>query len=179
MRTFRLFLCLTFAGIAAPVWAPVWAQEGNDPCGSPALGQFDFWLGEWQVVDTVSGALVAYDRIEKDLENCVLVQRWTSLDDTFRPSGAVHRMRGMSLSGYDGTQWIQTWVDNMGGMIVLKGGLEDGAMVIQTKETSYGWHYKFHYEPQEDGSIHAHGYTAREGTSDWSKDWDLTYRPNG
>lgn len=100
------------------------AQEDNgDPCESAALHEFDFWLGEWQVFDKETGKLIAYDRIEKDFGNCVVLQRWTSLDDTFRAESTPSRMRGMSLSGHNGNEWVQIWADNMGGTVVLRGGL--------------------------------------------------------
>lgn len=156
------------------------AQEDNgDPCESAALHEFDFWLGEWQVFDKETGKLIAYDRIEKDFGNCVVLQRWTSLDDTFRAESTPSRMRGMSLSGHNGNEWVQIWADNMGGTVVLRGGLDQGAMVLESKETSYGFYYRYTYAPQSDGSVHAFGSTAPEGTDEWTKDWDLVYKPNG
>ncbi|TNE57241.1 MAG: hypothetical protein EP340_09160 [Alphaproteobacteria bacterium] len=155
------------------------ADEANAPCTSEMLKAFDFWLGEWQVFDKESGKLIAYDRVEKDLGNCVVTERWTSLDDTFRNASAPFRMRGMSLSALDGQGWVQIWVDNMGGTIIMHGGPEEGAMVLKTQTTSYGFHYRYHYEPLPDGSVHGFGYSKPDGQDNWTKDWDLIYKRNG
>jgi hypothetical protein len=155
------------------------AQENaNLPCQNDGMDQFDFWVGEWQVLDTKTGKLTAYDRISKELKGCILMQRWTQLNDDFRSTGAPHRLRGMSVTGWDGSQWIQTWVDNMGGTIVLKGSVKDNKAVLQTYETSYGWHYRYHIDANPDGTVHYYGYSAREGTNEWVLEWDLTYVSN-
>ncbi|TNE37309.1 MAG: hypothetical protein EP347_08230 [Alphaproteobacteria bacterium] len=155
------------------------ADEASDPCSGEMLKALDFWLGEWQVFDKASGKLVAYDRVEKDLGNCVVVERWTSLDDTFRNASAPFRMRGMSLSALDGNGWVQIWVDNMGGTVIMHGGLENDTMVLTTQTTSYGLHYRYHYQPMPDGSVHGFGFSSPEGQDNWTKDWDLIYKRNG
>lgn len=177
--TFRSLLsaCLVAIGLMSPGVAL--AQDSSVlPCHNETLGQFDFWIGEWQVLDTKSGKLTAYDRISKELKGCIVMQQWTQLNDDFRTTGVPYRLRGMSVTGFDGSQWIQTWVDNMGGTIVLKGSVKDSKAVLQTYETSFGWHYRFHIDANADGSVHYYGYTAREGTNDWETAWDLTYVTN-
>src|SRR5947209_6399802 len=53
-------------------------------CDTPVHHQFDFWLGDWQVFDTRTSQLVAFDRIEKQLNGCAVVQNLIWLSDQFR-----------------------------------------------------------------------------------------------
>jgi tetratricopeptide (TPR) repeat protein len=46
------------------------------PCShDPAFRQLDFWLGDWQV--TSAGAPAGTSRVEKILNDCVLLENWT------------------------------------------------------------------------------------------------------
>jgi hypothetical protein len=95
-------------------------------CADLAFKQFDFWLGDWNVA-SADGKLVGRDKVEKAYGGCVLQEHWTSVD------GGT----GGSLSVYDATRklWHQTWVDSTGTLVVLEGGLKDGAMVMKGEMT--------------------------------------------
>ena len=56
--------------------APAIAQEVPS-CTQSAYRQFDFWVGEWDVVDT-RGQPAGVNRIEKTLNGCALHETWTS-----------------------------------------------------------------------------------------------------
>ncbi len=42
-------------------------------------------------------------------------------------------LEGRSINGYDASRgcWHQTWMDSSGGVLLLDGGLRDGAMVME------------------------------------------------
>jgi hypothetical protein len=103
-------------------------------CSAPVHRQFDFWLGDWDVVPnpaTVAPTSPApsagapqkpANNVITSLDGgCVLMESWTTQGQT-----------GHSFNIYDRTrqQWHQTWVDNSGGLHEYWGGLKDGNMVL-------------------------------------------------
>lgn len=158
--------------------APASAQSTSLPCGSAQHKAFDFFAGEWQVYDQHSGQLIAMDRIERQLESCSLQQTWTQMDDGFRPQGVPYRMRGSSLSGYDGKEWVMVWIDNMGSVVTLRGGIVDGVMVMVSDTPSLGTYYKWEWIPQADGSVRNVGYFADKKGDPWKEEFDILYKPN-
>ncbi len=146
---------------------------------------FDFWLGEWQVVATESGELRGYDKIQMIHDGCVLKQEWHQMDDLFSLQVSPNRLRGTSLTGIDAKgRWRQLWTDNSGTNMILTGGVEDGVMVLRSEWISvptqdgstvdvrnlWYWH------PQEDGTIHNWGEQQRDSeTGPKQKYFDITY----
>ena len=57
------------------------------------------------------------------------------LHEHWHGSGGVE---GRSLNAYDEARgcWHQTWMDSTGGMLLLDGGLRDGAMVLEGRAPS-------------------------------------------
>src|SRR5688572_16722776 len=101
-------------------------------CTAPEHRQFDFWVGEWDVVPNPEtrpanapppqpGRKPATNIIEKAHRDCVIVENW---DDG---QGGT----GQSFNVYDRvkTRWQQTWVDSNGGLHEYWGELRDGNMV--------------------------------------------------
>jgi len=82
---------------------------------------FDFWLGEWEVHDQ-DGAHVGRSSITPLFGTGAVAEHW-------RGDGGVE---GRSLSSWDPERgcWHQTWLDSSGGILLLDGGVEDGAMVL-------------------------------------------------
>lgn len=98
------------------------AQEGKNPCSSPEAGQFDFWIGEWNLTWGEDGT--GTNIIEKILIDCVILENF---DGT-----ASIKLKGMSVSTYN-TQlgkWQQTWVDNSGSYLDFIGEFKDGKMTL-------------------------------------------------
>jgi hypothetical protein len=97
------------------------AFAAANPCNSAEYHQFDFWLGEWAV--TEQGKPAGRNSIRSALGGCALLESWVAVDD----------MRGQSVNTYDRGRklWHQTWVDDHGLLLVLDGGLSDGAMVLE------------------------------------------------
>ena len=109
----------TVAGAARPT-LPAYAAQTR-PCSAVEYRQFDFWLGDWKVVDP-SGKPQGSNLVTAIQNNCVLQEHWHGTDGS----------AGTSFNLYDAAtkQWHQTWVDNAGGLLLLNGGLRNGAMVL-------------------------------------------------
>jgi len=85
----------------------------------PQASQFDFWVGEWNVV--VKGKPAGINRIEKILNGCVLQENWTS-------AGGGD---GKSWNWYDigDGKWHQLWLDAQGAPALnLAGSFADDVM---------------------------------------------------
>lgn len=100
-------------------------------CSGAEYRQFDFWIGEWDVVPNPASAPAspaakaarepARSVIQKTQGGCVILETW---DD--RQGGT-----GQSFNIYDRVtrQWHQIWVSNTGSLHFYRGGLQDGRMV--------------------------------------------------
>lgn len=78
---------------------------GQAPCAAPEFRQFDFWLGEWDVVNA-AGATLGKNTITRVHGGCVLQEQW----------GSAKGNTGSSVSFYDPRtkKWHQFWVDSSG-----------------------------------------------------------------
>lgn len=146
------------------------------PCLLSQYRTFDFWAGEWQVFRADTGVLVGFDRISRTLRGCALQQSWISLDDHFSSAYVPFRMNGKSFTAFDGRDWVQFWVDNQGGIQILKGGLEKKAMVLRSQPVM-GYVYKISWTPQKDGTIRNISERKKED-GDWETLFDFIYRRN-
>jgi hypothetical protein len=151
-------------------------------CDTPEHHRLDFWLGDWQVFDGTTNELVAVDHIEKHSEGCIIQQTMTFLTDMYRRPGIGHRLAGMSISRFDGEQWVQMWADNQWGAILFRGAPETagsaGSMVFVTAIASRKRDVKLVYQSRPDGSVRILQYVAPFGSGKWVQYGDLVYRPN-
>jgi hypothetical protein len=81
--------------------------------------QFDFWLGEWNVIWGEDGK--GTNRIERILDGKIIQENFSTPD-----------LHGMSISSYDPDRglWCQTWVDSNGTYLDFTGRFEDGSMIL-------------------------------------------------
>jgi hypothetical protein len=112
--TIACALLVSFSAMAS-------AQTPAD-CQRPEHRQFDFWLGEWDVMDSTGTKRIGRNTISSILKGCVLREVWLDADG----SG------GESLNAYDEAthQWHQTWMDDAGNVWKTDGGLVNGQMVL-------------------------------------------------
>lgn len=91
-------------------------------CGCPSIEQrqFDFWVGNWNVFDSV-GTQIGENEITLIQDSCVLQENWKSKNAT-----------GTSYNYFDkqSSKWHQLWVDNSGGSLKLSGSFNEGKMVL-------------------------------------------------
>lgn len=104
------------------------ANPPSPPPGCPVTTtrehhQFDFWIGTWEVTGAQE-KVVGHSRIEPVSDGCGISERWEGAGGS----------RGVSYNAWDPAtkHWYQFWVGNTGGdVLYLKGGLEDGKMILQ------------------------------------------------
>ena len=94
-------------------------------CAAPQYRQFDFWLGQWEVIDPTGTTFQGTNIIESELDGCVVEENWTG-------AGGVS---GRSINFYDASAdvWSQMWVaagGGLGGVLLLEGGLVGESMVM-------------------------------------------------
>jgi tetratricopeptide (TPR) repeat protein len=104
------------------------AKKNKAPCDYTAENrQFDFWVGEWDVVSTADNLSRGSSRIERELGNCVIWENWTSLGSPY--AGKSYNIYNASLK-----RWEQFWVDNTGGLMHFYGNLANGTMDFWTDD---------------------------------------------
>ncbi len=143
------------------------------PCTSETHGQFDFWIGEWDVYPNGTDDLVAQSRIEKLHAGCVIREHWMPL---VGPGGS-------SLNNYDpeSGRWHQTWVDH-DVRVDFEGGLTDERMVLTGYWSDFGPNgedglVRMTYSVTEQGHVRQHGEVSYDFGLTWEKSFDLIYRP--
>jgi len=148
-------------------------------CDTPQHHQLDFWVGDWQVFDAATNQLVAFDRVEKHSEGCIIQENLTFLTDMYRRPGVKYRLAGIGVNRFDGESWLQMWADNQWGAIFLRGMPNaDGNMVFVSVIPSRNRDVKLVYENHSDGTVRILQYVAPAGTGKWVKYGDLINRPN-
>lgn len=149
------------------------ARHNQTPCAyRPESRQFDFWIGDWDVVATRAGTPAGRSHIEKTIGDCVIWENWTSLGSGY--AGKSYNTYNVNLK-----RWEQFWVDNVGGMVHFYGGLKDGVMDFYTDDV-----------PQPDGSklrrhlqffnlapdkVRQFSQQSTDAGATWSVEYDLTY----
>ena len=125
---------LVFLGISLSLTAQD-SLTNNCACCSIEHKQFDFWVGEWSVYDTLNN-FVGTNNVIKDYDNCLIQENWVS----------AGKNRGTSYNYFDPSDstWNQLWIDNQGTILKLKGTLIDGNMILKSKlqkGKKVAWYY--------------------------------------
>lgn len=145
-------------------------QGGLPPaCQTPEFAQFDFWLGEWDVV-AATGARAGSNTITRVHGGCVVLERWTG-------TGGV---TGSSFNIYTPAtgKWHQIWVDSSGTLLQLEGELAGGSMVLQGAGlTPKGpMQNRITWTPRADGSVRQFWEISSDGGKTWQASFDGVYR---
>ena len=162
------------AGEPTPPTAP--AATAPASCSSPEYRQFDFWLGEWEVIG-LKGKVVGHNRIESILGGCVLAEHWTSATGNGANDG-----RSVNQYNRDLGKWEQFWVDASGSRLHLQGGLVGKEMVlegVQVKadpKTGIAQRERITWTPNADGSVRQLWQASKDGGKSWGVAFDGLYR---
>ena len=118
-----LLAVLCLAPAVGAQTAPADTAQAPAPCSAPEARQFDFWVGDW---DLVWNGGKGTNRVEAKWDGCVIEENF----DGSGPEG--NGLLGMSVSTYSPFlgQWRQTWVDNQGSYLDFTGGWEGDRMVL-------------------------------------------------
>lgn len=164
---------LAFAAFTVPGISPAAAQQPQRPdCSAPEYRQFDFWVGEWEVV-TPAGQPAGTNRISRILKDCVLLEEWTS--------ASGNKGRSFNVYSRSGRMWHQTWVDDAGVLLLLEGGIRDGNMVLEgeTKRPDGSGVLNRITWSVVDGNpdtVRQYWQTSTDGGETWTTAFDGTYR---
>ena len=155
---------LLIASLLAVTAVPAFAA----PCEAPEHRQFDFWVGEWEVRGP-AGRVAGTNRIVREYGGCVLHERYTT------PGGYA----GESLNAWDPLRkvWHQTWVDNGGTLLLIEGGLQGKAMVLEGQAptpTGGMVRHRITWTPNEDGTVRQHWETS-DKPGEWKTAFDGRY----
>lgn len=122
--------------------------QTNCSCCETTYKQFDFWVGNWSVTDTL-GNTVGENNISKIEDNCIIIEHW---------KGATGS-NGTSMNYYDKTDatWNQVWVDNNGNVLKLKGVFSSGKMILKSdlikKLDQKSFYNQITWSKNDDGSV--------------------------
>src|SRR5690606_12867267 len=97
--------------------------QSSAPCSAPEYRQFDFWLGDWNVYDTL-GNQVGESEIHRIQDSCAIQENWRSANLT-----------GTSYNYFrtaDAT-WHQIYLDKKGTVLELSGKFMEGKMVLESE----------------------------------------------
>lgn len=142
------------------------------PCDDPEFGQFDFWLGDWDVTSTGGGVARGTSHIAKEMGGCVVWENWTSAGSPYF---------GKSYNTYNANlkRWEQYWVDNFAGTMFFHGNLKDGVMdywtddIPQPDGKMLRRHLQFFNLGQ--GKVRQFSQGSTDGGKTWNVEYDLTY----
>jgi hypothetical protein len=139
------------------------------PCAHhPEYRQFDFWVGEWDVVATQGHDPAGSSSIQLILDQCVLLENWTG------------GLTGKSFNHYDTTtkKWIQDWVDSQSNSVHFEGALENGVMSFHADNVNPdGTHSRRHLQffKLDDDHVRQFSQQSTDGGQTWNVEYDLTY----
>jgi hypothetical protein len=171
-----ILLCITFLSVG-PCAQAASTLNPDEPakvaaCSAPEYRQFDFWIGDWDTFDMDNpGKVVARLRVTRILDGCVV-------QEDYRDTNGHN---GLSFNIYDASAklWRQTWVTNRGKFLLLGGGMENGAMVLQgdwivdgKKQLVRGT-----WKPVR-GGVEEIAFTSTDDGKTWNPWFDIVFRPH-
>ena len=156
----------------------VLAALGQPPAGLPPdcraaeHRQFDFWLGDWDVVPNrpaTPGQKPSRNTIVSAHAGCVLVENWNTGSQTGQSVNIYDRSRG---------QWHQTWVDSNGGLHEYWGGRVGANMVFLgstpvPSRPALRMHVRLTFFDLGDGRVRQ--LSERLDSGQWATNYDLIY----
>ena len=148
------------------------SKRNQKPCAySTESRQFDFWVGDWDVVVTSAGSPAGRSHIERAIGDCVIWENWSGNSGHF---GKSYNVYNANLK-----RWEQFWVDDTGGMIHFYGGLKDGVMDFYTDDipqpdgTTWKRHLQFFNLGPD--TVRQFSQGSKDSGKTWSVEYDLTY----
>jgi hypothetical protein len=103
-------------------------------CSAAEYRQFDFWIGDWDVIDAPTQRRVGRNTVQNLLNGCMIQENW--IDNVDAPGG-----RAISQNYYDpkDKKWVQVYITNAGdGALLLTGTFKNNAMILETDRFASG-----------------------------------------
>jgi hypothetical protein len=159
---------------------PASAQQPSTPQDCDDVEGFhrlDFWIGDWNVVDS-EGAVQGTNRIEKVLDGCAIVERWTGAEGG----------RGLSLFYFNALNrtWKQVWVTSRA---TVAGALKEKQLVEELPDGGVRFQGvivladgrsildRTTLTPLEGGQVRQVVEWSRDGGVNWTESFQGLYEP--
>lgn len=164
-----------FAAVSVASTSPTPAPAAPPPCAAAEYRQFDFWLGEWDVVGVTGapneGKILGHNTIERVSAGCALSEHWRGA------SG----FDGRSLNGWDASAkvWRQFWIGADGVVLQLSGGLSEDSMEMRGELPGANGGtqlQRIRWTPQPDGSVIQRWDTSDDAGRTWNNSFLGHYR---
>lgn len=126
------------------------------------LREFDFWLGNWRVVDSRTGEELGTSRVDSILGGRVLHEQWNGVDG--------YRGHSFNIFDKDRKCWHQSWVSDSGTLLLLDGGMNEGAMDLLGMAPDCQ-RQRIRWWPGSDGTV----LQLWESSSDNGRTWDCRF----
>lgn len=134
------------------------------------LKEFEFWVGEWNVYTTL-GNKAGDSKIEKILNECVIMENWTNING--------RKGKSFNVINSNTGNWEQTWVDDSGNITEFKKGkIQNNALsfIAEDKDQKNQMQYqRLTFFKNADGTVRQLGEISGNGT-DWQISYDLLYK---
>jgi len=150
-----LATALLFCGATVTI-----AQQPKKACTEAAYRQFDFWIGDWDVV-LPDGKPAGRNRIVAIAGGCGLEEQWTGA------GGGT----GRSLNTYDAAdrKWRQFWVGGDGTVLQLAGAFAGNVMTLESAGN------RIRFTRNADGTIRQQWDSSTDGGKTWKTVFDGKY----
>lgn len=145
------------------------AKKAGMVCmNTPEYRQFDFWVGEWNVI-APNGQQVGTNSVKLLEDGCIIEENWTSA------GGGT----GKSFNFYNPTTrlWHQSYMDNSAGNWMMDGEYKDGALQYKGAIYSPGTKVLVHMTFFNLGpdKVRQWAETSMDDGKTWSVIWDAMY----
>lgn len=139
-------------------------------CAASEYKQFDFWIGDWDVVDAGKPDVVAARvRVDRMLDGCALHEQYQDATG----------LRGESFTVYDAARrvWHQSWVTNRGQFLAIEGALHGSTMILTGADPTKGpsGRVRGTWTPIREG-VREVAVTSSDGGKTWTPWFDLIFR---
>lgn len=165
----RPLLALALLAATAPtsVAAPAPAN-----CSAPEYHQLDFWLGDWDTLDSDakgSTTSIARTHVEPIAGGCAVHELYEQTD------GLI----GDSILSYDPVrkQWQQTWVTNRGAIMVIYGNFKGGALILEGEvhlQDGRTIHQRITWKAEGKG-VRESAVMSKDGRKTWAPAFDVLF----
>jgi quercetin dioxygenase-like cupin family protein len=157
-----------FGGGSVAAQTPSAAAQ-TPSCSAREYRQFDFWIGEWDVL-APDGTRAGHNRVEQIEGGCGLQENWTG------QGGGT----GRSINTYSPAdkQWHQYWLGSGGGILNLAGAFDGDTLTL--RGTSAGASgatvdNRLQFTRHADGTVRQFWQQSRDGGKTWSVAFDGKY----
>lgn len=168
------FVLALFVTIEGETTARVSTQQVAKPtfCSGPEYRQFDFWIGDWDALETGKEEVVARTHVDRILDGCILREDYES----------TNGLKGQSFSLYDASRrvWHQSWATNRGQLLTIEGRLENGEMVLSGTERGADGAEKLVRGTWKriNAGVRETAVTSLDAGKTWQPWFDLVFRPH-